>query len=188
VLATLMPDEPEVLGLLALMLLQDSRREARVSPAGELVLLEEQDRSRWDRAEIEEGSALVDRALRVGRPGPYQLQAAIAALHGAAGRPEDTDWRQIALLYGRLAEIRPTPVVELNRAAAVAMAEGPERGLELMAPLAPALEHYHLFHAARADLLRRLGRHDESAAAYRRALALVSNDVERRFLERRLRA
>src|ERR671919_449950 len=135
VLATLMPDEPEVLGLLALMLLQDSRREARVSPAGELVLLEEQDRSRWDRAEIEEGSALVER----------------------------------------------------NRAAAVAMAEGPERGLELMAPLAPALEHYHLFHAARADLLRRLGRHDESAAAYRRALALVSNDVERRFLERRLR-
>src|SRR5919106_731891 len=188
VLATLMPDEPEVLGLLALMLLQDSRREARVSPAGELVLLEEQDRSGWDRAEIEEGTALVDRALRVGRPGPYQLQAAIAALHGAAGRPEDTDWPQISLLYARLAEIRPTPVVELNRAAAVAMAEGPERGLELMAPLAPALEHYHLFHAARADLLRRLGRHDESAAAYRRALALVSNDVERRFLERRLRA
>src|SRR5919106_555981 len=122
--------------------------------------------------------ALTLRALRVGRPGPYQLQAAIAALHGAAGRPEDTDWRQISLLYARLAEIRPTPVVELNRAAAVAMAEGPERGLELMAPLAPALEHYHLFHAARADLLRRLGRHDESAAAYRRALALVSNDVE----------
>ena len=188
VLAELMPDEPEVLGLLALMLLQDSRRETRVSPQGELVLLEDQDRSRWDRAEIEEGTALVDRTLRLGRPGPYQIQAAVAALHaGAAGRPEDTDWAQIALLYDRLAELQPTPVVALNRAAAVAMAEGPERGLVLMEPLAGTLDRYHLFHAARADLLRRLGRQKESADAYRRALALASNEVERRFLERRLR-
>jgi len=187
VLAELMPDEPEVLGLLALILLQDSRRETRVSPQGDLVLLEDQDRSRWDRAEIEEGTALVDRTLRLGRPGPYQIQAAVAALHAAAARPEDTDWPQIALLYGRLAELQPTPVVALNRAAAVAMAEGPDSGLALMGPLAGALDRYHLFHSARADLLRRLGRHEESADAYRRALALASNEVERRFLERRLR-
>jgi RNA polymerase sigma-70 factor (ECF subfamily) len=186
ILVELMPDEPEVIGLLALMLLQDSRRETRVSPEGELVLLEEQDRTRWDRAEIGEGTALVDRALRLGRPGRYQVQAAVAALHGVAARPEDTDWPQIALLYERLAEIQPTPVVALNRAAAVAMAEGPERGLELMEPLADDLDRYHLFHSARADLLRRLGRHEESAESYRRALALVSNEVERRFLERRL--
>jgi RNA polymerase sigma-70 factor (ECF subfamily) len=187
VLAELMPDEPEVLGLLALMLLQDSRRGTRVSPKGELVLLEDQDRSRWDRAEIDEGTALVDRTLRLGRPGPYQIQAAVAALHATAARPEDTDWPQIALLYGRLAELQPTPVVALNRAAAVAMAEGPDSGLALMDPLAGALDRYHLFHSARADLLRRLGRHEESADAYRRALALASNEVERRFLERRLR-
>jgi RNA polymerase sigma-70 factor (ECF subfamily) len=187
VLAELMPDEPEVLGLLALMLLQDARREARVSSEGDLVLLEDQDRSRWDRAEIEQGTALVDRAIRLGRPGPYQLQASIAALHDAADRAEHTDWRQISLLYARLAEFRPTPVVALNRAVAVAMADGPDRGLALMEPLATALDRYHLFHAARADLLRRLGRREESAAAYRRALELASNDVERRFLERRLR-
>ena len=187
VLAELMPDEPEVLGLLALMLLQDSRRETRVSRRGELVLLEDQDRARWDRAEIEEGTALVDRTLRLGRPGPYQIQAAVAALHAGAARPEDTDWPEIALLYDRLAERQPTPVVALNRAAAVAMAEGPDRGLALMEPLAASLDRYHLFHSARADLLRRLGRHEESAEAYRRALALASNEVERRFLERRLR-
>jgi RNA polymerase sigma-70 factor, ECF subfamily len=186
ILMELMPDEPEAIGLLALMLLQDSRRETRVSAEGDLVLLEDQDRTRWDRAEIEEGTALVDRALRLGRPGRYQIQAAVAALHGAAARPEDTDWPQIALLYGRLAELQPTPVVALNRAVAVAMAEGPERGLELMEPLAADLDRYHLFHSARADLLRRLGRHEESAGAYRHALALVSNEVERRFLERRL--
>jgi RNA polymerase sigma-70 factor (ECF subfamily) len=187
VLTELMPDEPEALGLLALMLLQDSRRDTRVSAEGELVLLEDQDRSRWDRAEIEEGTALVGWALRLARPGPYQIQAAVAALHAGADRPEDTDWGQIALLYGRLAELQPTPVVALNRSAAVAMAEGPERGLELMDPLAGALDRYHPFHSARADLLRRLGRHEESAEAYRRALALASNEVERRFLERRLR-
>lgn len=187
VVAQLLPEEPEAIGLLALMLLHDARREARVGETGELVLLEDQDRSRWDRAEIEEGTALVDRTLRLGRPGPYQIQAAVAALHAAAARPEDTDWPQIALLYGRLAELQPTPVVALNRAAAVAMAEGPDSGLALMAPLAGALDRYHLFHSARADLLRRLGRHEESADAYRRALALASNEVERRFLERRLR-
>jgi RNA polymerase sigma-70 factor, ECF subfamily len=187
VLAELMPDEPEVLGLVALMLLQDSRREARVSAAGDLVLLEDQDRSTWDRSEIEEGLSLLDRALRRRNPGPYQIQAAIAALHAQAARPEETDWKQIAGLYRRLAALQPTPVVELNRAAAVAMAAGPERGLALMAPLAEDLDRYHVFHAARADLLRRLGRREEAADAYRRALELTANAVERRFLERRLR-
>jgi RNA polymerase sigma-70 factor (ECF subfamily) len=186
VLTELMPDEPEVLGLLALMLLQDSRREARVSPAGELILLEDQDRTRWDRAEIEEGMALLDRAFRMGVPGPYQLQAAIAANHARATRPEDTDWRRIATLYERLAAFQPSPVVELNRAVAVAMAYGPERGLELIEGVAEALDRYLHLHSARADLLRRLGRRDEAAAAYRRALDLAGNDVERRFLERRL--
>jgi RNA polymerase sigma-70 factor, ECF subfamily len=187
VLAGLMPDEPEVLGLLALMLLQDSRRDARVSGDGELVLLEDQDRSRWDRVEIEEGTALVERAVRLRRPGPYQIQAAIASLHATAARPEDTDWPQIALLYGRLARLQPSPVVRLNLAVAVAMAEGPERGLAAMEPLAGSLRGYHHFHAARADLLRRMGRHEEARPAYLRALELATNDVERRFLERRLR-
>jgi RNA polymerase sigma-70 factor (ECF subfamily) len=186
VLAELMPDEPEVQGLLALMLLQDSRREARVGPAGELVLLEDQDRSRWDRAEIEEGVQLLDAALRRGRAGPYQVQAAIAAVHARASRPEDTDWPQIALLYERLAALQPSPVIALNRAVAVAMAESPSRGLELMEPLGATLDRYHLFHSARADLLRRLDRREDSAAAYRRALELTENAVERRFLERRL--
>ena len=186
VLTELMPDEPEVVGLLALMLLQDSRREARVGRDGELVLLEDQDRSRWDRAEIDEGVGLLEGALRRGQPGPYQVQAAIAALHARAERPEDTDWAEIAALYERLAAIQPSPVVELNRAVAVAMAEGPHRGLELMARLEGSLRSYHLFHSARADLLRRLGRRGEAAAAYRLALGLAGNDVERRFLERRL--
>jgi RNA polymerase sigma-70 factor, ECF subfamily len=186
VLAELMPDEPEVFGLLALMLLQDSRREARVGTDGELILLEDQDRFRWDRAEIDEGVELLDRTLRRGQPGPYQIQAAIAALHARAAGPEDTDWAEIAALYERLAALQPSPVVELNRAVAVAMAEGPDRGLEMMEPLAGSLGRYHLFHSARADLLRRLGRWDEAGAAYRRALDLAGNDVERRFLERRL--
>jgi RNA polymerase sigma-70 factor, ECF subfamily len=186
VLAELMPDEPEVLGLLALMLLQDSRREARVGPDGELVLLEEQDRSRWDRGEIGEGLSVLDRALNVGPPGPYQIQAAIAAIHARSASAEQTDWAQISALYARLATIQPSPVVELNRAAAVAMAEGPDRGLRLMEPLGDSLDRYHLFHASRADLLRRLGRTQEAATAYERALTLTANAVERRFLRRRL--
>jgi RNA polymerase sigma-70 factor, ECF subfamily len=186
VLVELMPDEPEALGLLALMLLHDSRRETRFSAAGELVLLEDQDRSRWDREEIEEGVAIVERTLRMGRLGRYQVQAAIAAVHAEAVRPEDTDWEQIVLLYEELARLQPTPVVELNRAVAVAMALGPERGLGLMDPLAEELDRYHWYHSARADLLRRLDRREEAAAAYRRALELASNAVERRFLQRRI--
>jgi len=181
ILAVLMPDEPEALGLLALMLLQDSRREARTDAAGALVLLEDQDRSLWDRTEIEEGTRLLERGMRFGRPGPYLLQAAIAAEH-ARGQ---TDWRRVARLYDELAARQPSPVVELNRAVALAMSEGPERGLELIDGI-ERLGRYHLLHAARADLLRRLGRRDESRAAYRRALELTSNPAERAFLERRL--
>ena len=180
-LATLMPDEPEALGLLALLLLQDSRREARLDRDGELVLLEDQDRSLWDRARIDEGRRVLDRALSYRRPGPYQLQAAIAALHT---EPE-TDWPQIAALYALLAELAPSPIVELNRGVAVAMAEGPEAGLALVDRL-EGLDGYHLLHAARGDLLRRLDRRDEAAAAYRRALTLVTSPAERSFLERRL--
>ena len=188
VLATLMPDEPEARGLLALLLLQDARREARTSPSGELVLLEDQDRSRWDGAEIDEGRTLLDAALRIGRAGPYQLQAAIAALHDGAPRAADTDWRQIAALYGRLVELDPSPVVELNRAVAVAMADGAAAGLALLEPLSAddRLAEYPYLHAARADLLRRLGRAAEAASAYTRALELTSNEVERSFLGRRL--
>jgi RNA polymerase sigma-70 factor (ECF subfamily) len=187
-LAKLMPDEPEVLGLLALMLLQDSRREARTGAEGELVLLEEQDRSLWDPREIETGLGLLDRAARLGPPGPYTLQAAIAGEHARAASPDQTDWKRIASLYDLLARAQPSPVVELNRAVAVAMAEGPDRGLELLddGDLADQLTEYHLFWSARADLLRRLGRRGQAADAYRRALELATNPVERRFLERRL--
>jgi RNA polymerase sigma-70 factor, ECF subfamily len=180
VLRHLMPDEPEVAGLLALMLLQDSRRDARTDPAGELVLLEDQDRSLWDRERIDEGIELVRRLP----PGPYALQAAIAAEHARRAQPEDTDWGRIADLYALLARVAPGPVVELNRAVAVAMAEGSERGLELIDRI-EGLEGYHLLHAARADLLRRAGRRGEAAEAYRQALALAANPVERAFLERR---
>jgi RNA polymerase sigma-70 factor (ECF subfamily) len=187
-LLLLMPDEPEAIGLLALMLLQDSRRSARVGPGGELVVLEDQDRSLWSRPQIDEGVALAERALRMRRPGPYQLQAAIAAVHAAAETPGSTDWPQIAALYGELRRYQPTPVVELNRAVAVAMAEGPSAGLRLIDDIEASgdLENYHLFHAARADLLRRDGCPAEAAAAYRRALALCTNDVERAYLQRRL--
>jgi RNA polymerase sigma-70 factor (ECF subfamily) len=181
-LVQLMPDEPEAVGLLALMLLQGSRRQARLDASGELVLLEDQDRSLWDVAAIEEGRELVERALRRRRAGPYQIQAAIAALH----TEEETDWSQIAGLYCTLGRIGPSPVVELNRAVAVAMADGPARGLQLMGRL-EGMESYQPFHAARADLLRRLGRRDEAASAYRRALELSASPVERSFLERRLR-
>jgi RNA polymerase sigma-70 factor (ECF subfamily) len=185
VLVASMPDEAEAIGLLALMLLQDSRRDARVDAAGELVLLEDQDRSLWDEPEIREGQSLVDEALRRGG-GRYALQAAIAAEHARAASADETDWPRIAALYARLARLDPSPVVELNRAVAVALAEGPERGLELVDRI-DGLERYHLFHSARADLLQRSGRLDEAAAAYGRAAELVTNPVERRFLERRLR-
>jgi RNA polymerase sigma-70 factor (ECF subfamily) len=181
-------EAPEALGLLALMLLHDSRREARLSPDSELILLEEQDRSLWDRAEIEEGLATLDRALVRRRPGPYQIQAAISGLHASAARPEETDWLQIALLYGRLAQLNPSPVVELNRAVAVAMAEGPRCGLALLDQLeaSGSLDDYYPFYVARADLLRRAGCLAEAGAAYRKALALTQNNVERAFLQRRL--
>ena len=177
---------PELDGLLALMLLHDARRRARVDATGDLVLLEDQDRSLWDRAAIDEGRAILQAALALGRPGPYQLQAAIAAVHGDAARAADTDWRQIALLYDRLLALHPSPVVALNRAAAVAMAEGAAVGLPLVDALAEALADYHLFHAARADLLRRLGRRAEAANAYEAAAMRATNEAERRFLERRL--
>jgi len=188
VLLELMPDEPEAYGLLALMLLHDARRESRVGPAGELVLLDDQDRSRWDRARIEEGAALVERALRMRRPGPYQVQAAIAAVHDEAPTAAETDWTQIALLYEALGHLDPSPVVELNRAVAVAMVDGPERGLELVDRIAETgeLAEYHLLYAARADFLRRLDRRDEASLAYARALALAGNEAERGFLSRRL--
>ena len=187
-LARLMPDEPEALGLLALMLLQDSRREARVGPDGELVLLEDQDRSLWDRREIDTGLGLLERAARLGPPGPYGLQAAIAGEHARAAGPDQTDWARIASLYGLLAVAQPSPVIELNRAVAVAMAEGPERGLELLEDpeLADALDGYQWFWSARADLLRRAGRTTPAMKAYERAIALATNPVERRFLESRL--
>jgi RNA polymerase sigma-70 factor (ECF subfamily) len=185
-LVQMMPEEPEALGLLALMLLQDSRREARVGPDGELVLLEEQDRSRWDREQIEEGMAALERAAVLARPGPYQLQAAIAAVHADAATPEETDWPRIVNVYDALLLLQPSPVVELNRAVAVAMADGPERGLAIMDGLARDLQGYHLLHAARADLLRRLGKLEEAAGAYRQALGLTSNEIERVYLRRRL--
>ena len=185
----LLPGEPEPAGLLALMLLQHSRRAARVGESGELVLLEQQDRTRWDSAAIAEALPLVDRALTLRRPpGPYALQAAIAAVHARAPRAAATDWKQIALLYAELANVLPSPVVTLNRAVAIAMADGPAAGLALVDALAQggALDDYHLLHAARADLLRRQGRRAEAADAYRRALELAGNASERRFLANRL--
>jgi RNA polymerase sigma-70 factor (ECF subfamily) len=185
-LVRLMPEEPEARGLLALMLLHHARGAARVSGDDELVLLEDQDRSRWDHGAIDEGLAQLEDAMAARRPGPYQVQAAVAALHAQAPRPEDTDWPQIAALYGTLATMSPSPVVELNRAVALAMADGPDVGLAHVAALADRLEDYHLFHSTRADLLRRLRRPAEAAAAYRRALELVTNEHERAFLDRRL--
>ena len=190
VVRSLLPDEPEVMGLLALMLLHDARREARVGPEGELILLDDQDRSRWDADRIAEGRALVERALAAGRPGPYQLQAAVAALHDEAATAADTDWAQIAALYAALARMDPSPVVHLNHAVAVAMADRPEVGLAMMDGIAAdgTLDTYPYLHAARADMLRRLERWTEAAAAYDRALELTSNGAERTFLEGRRRA
>jgi RNA polymerase sigma-70 factor, ECF subfamily len=187
-LCRLLPAAAEARGLLALMLLHDARREARSGPDGELVLLDSQDRGCWDRRQIAEGLRLVAAALAAAPAGPYALQAAIAGLHARAGRAEETDWRGISALYDRLLAAEPSPVVALNRAVAVAMAEGPARGLELLDELTAggALAGYHLLPAARADLLRRLGRRSEAAAAYRQGFGLTANAAERRFLERRL--
>jgi RNA polymerase sigma-70 factor, ECF subfamily len=185
VLAELMPDEPEVMGLLALMLLVDSRRAARTTPDGRLVLLADQDRGRWDRDRIAEGQAIVRRCLRRNQPGPYQLQAAINAVHSDAPAAAATDWEQILALYDQLLALAPSPVVALNRAVAVAEVEGPEAALALVDEL--DLDGYHLFHAIRADLLRRLGRGPEAALAYDAAIALAGNAAERVFLEERRR-
>ena len=186
----LMSPQPsaEVTGLLALMLLHDSRRDARLDEAGELVVLEEQDRTRWNQAQIAEALPLLEEALR-GGPGPYALQAAIAALHCQAARHEDTDWPQIVRLYEVLERLQPSPIVSLNRAVAVAMVDGPQSGLAIIDALAANgdLDNYHIFHAARAELLRRSGSRDEAAKSYSRALELVTNDSERRYLQRRLR-
>nr|WP_083998563.1 sigma-70 family RNA polymerase sigma factor [Actinoplanes utahensis] len=185
VLAELMPDEPEVLGLLALMLLQDARRDSRTDSSGALVPLDEQDRSRWDRQQIEAGAALCERALRRGRAGPFQLQAAIAACHASAAGLDDTDWPEIVGLYTHLRQVAPGPIVDLNRAVAVSMASGPEAALPLVAEIS-GLDGYHLFHATRADLLRRAGRGPEAADSYRKALELAPTEAERHFLTGRL--
>ena len=188
-LCELMPDEPENLGLLALMLLHDSRRDARMDRQGRLVTLEEQDRSLWDQERIREGVALLRRALGMRRAGPYQLQAAISAIHAEAASPKETDWQEIAALYQELMRLTPSPIVALNHAVAVAMSEGLERGLAQIDQIGASkmLEDYHLFHAARADILRRLGRRTESAEAYTAALRLVTNQVEKDYLRERLK-
>jgi RNA polymerase sigma-70 factor (ECF subfamily) len=187
-LRELYPQDAETAGLLALMLLHDSRRYTRVDAGGALVTLEEQDRSGWDREQIDEGLVLVEFALGLGNPGAYQIQAAIAALHAQAAEASQTDWPQIAALYAELAKLNPSPIVLLNRAVAIGMSEGPERGLMMIDSLgvSGALAEYYLLHAARADLLRRLQRREAAAEAYRRALALTTNETERRFLQRRL--
>lgn len=188
VLCELLPNEPENIGLLALMLLQDSRRRARVNEHGELVTLEEQDRSVWDHAEIEEGVRLLEQALPLGRVGRYQLQAAIAAVHCEAGTANETDWRQIVALYEELRRLSSSPVIALNHAAAVAMADGPEAGLHLIdaAGSGGTLNNYYLHHAARADLLRRLHRLTEAHTAYEHALSLTTNIIEQNYIRRRL--
>ncbi len=185
VLVDLMPESAEARGLLALMLLHDSRRVARLDAAGDLVLLEDQDRTRWDHAKIDEGTAVLDSALALYDPGPYQVQAAISALHAEAATPEDTDWRQIAALYNTLARMLPSPVVEINRAVAVAMAQGPAAGLALLYRI-DGVEDYYPYHAARADLLRRSNQREAAADAYERALEGCGNPAERAYLQRRL--
>jgi RNA polymerase sigma-70 factor, ECF subfamily len=183
-LAELMPDEPEVIGLLALMLLVQARRAARTTTTGAFVPLAEQDRSRWDRSLIDEGQAMVRLCLRRGQPGPYQIQAAINAVHGDASRAAETDWTQILALYDQLLAINPTPIVALNRAVAVAAIQGPQAALALVEAL--PLESYHLFHAIRADLLRRLGQNEQAAAAYRAAIGRTDNGAEIAFLHNQL--
>jgi RNA polymerase sigma-70 factor, ECF subfamily len=185
-LAELMPDEPEVMGLLALMLLTESRRETRTTPDGDLVLLADQDRGRWDRELIAEGQAIVRASLRRNRPGPYQLQAAINAVHSDAATAAETDWRQILRLYDRLMAMEPSPVVALNRSVAVAEVEGPAAALVLVDEL--PLEGFHVFHAIRAELLSRLGRDDEADEEYERAVRVAANEPERKLLERKREA
>ena len=185
ILVALLPESAEARGLLALMLLHDSRRETRLNAAGELVLLVEQDRARWDRAKIEEGTAVLGAALALHDPGPYQVQAAISALHAEAATPGETDWAQIAALYAALVVMLPSPVVEVNRAVAVAMAQGPDAGLALLHQI-EGMEHYYPYHAARADLLRRMNQREAAADAYRRALDLCGNSAERAYLQRRI--
>ncbi|MBZ0297325.1 MAG: RNA polymerase subunit sigma-24, partial [Anaerolineae bacterium] len=189
VLVDLMPDDPlsaEAQGLLALMLLHDSRRPARVNAAGELVLLEEQDRSLWNQAAIQAGTRILESALAWHRPGPYQVQAAISALHAEAATPQATDWEQIAELYGVLTELQPSVVVEVNRAVAVAMADGPQAGLRLLLHIGSSVEDYYPYHAACADLLRRTHQREAAADAYERAIVLCQNAQERLYLQRRL--
>ncbi len=190
IVCELLPEDTECLGLLALMLLHDSRRDARTDSKGELVPLEEQDRSLWDQSQIAEGSDLVARALRMRRIGPYQLQAAIAAVHAEARTAGETDWQQILALYNELSITTPSPVVALNRAVAVAMSEGLEEGLAAIDSVGSSgeLDQYYLFHAARADILRRLGRREDAARAYRKAITLTYNAVEQSYLRRRLAA
>jgi RNA polymerase sigma-70 factor (ECF subfamily) len=187
-LCELLPGEPEARGLLALMVLHDSRRDARVSDEGDLVLLEDQDRTLWNRSQIEEGIRLVEEALRVRRPGPYQIQGAIAAVHAEASTGANTDWRQIAVLYERLLRYQRTPVIELNRAVAVSFAESAVEGLQLLEGIerTGALQQYAPFYLARADMLRRLGRGDEARECHRRALPFAQNEQVRRFIEKRL--
>ncbi|MEW6404248.1 MAG: RNA polymerase sigma factor [Chloroflexota bacterium] len=186
ILVRLMPQSAEARGLLALMLLHDSRRDARLTPQGELVLLEEQDRTRWDQAKIREGLTILDEALALHDPGPYQVQAAISALHAEAATPEATDWRQITALYDSLATMIPSVVVEVNRAVAVAMARGAPEGLRRLLRLESQAENFYPYHAARADLLRRTNQREAAADAYRRALELCGNSAERTYLQRRL--
>ena len=183
-----MPDEPEAHGMLALMLLHDARRPARTDASGNLVTLDEQDRSLWDADEIAEGTAVLDRALRRQRAGPFQIQAAIAACHATAAAADQTDWPQIVGLYGQLARVAPSVVVDLNRAVAVGMADGPEAALPLVNEIAGTgqLDGYYLLHATRADLLRRAGRTPEAGESYRKALGLAPTEAERRFLASRL--
>ncbi len=183
---TRLEDEPEALGLLALMLLHDSRREARTGPQGEIIVLEEQDRTRWNRSQIAEGHAMLDSALALRRPGPYQIQAAISALHSQAAQAQDTDWYQISMLYAELVRYNQSPVVRLNWAVAVAMATTPARGLEMLTELETGLQNYYLFHAARADLLRRAENWQAAQIAYSQALTLTHNEIEQAFLQRRL--
>jgi RNA polymerase sigma-70 factor (ECF subfamily) len=189
-LTGLMPDEPEAQGMLALMLLHDARRQSRIDANDEFVTLEDQDRSTWDAAEIAEGAALVERALRLKRAGPFQIQAAIAACHATAASVAETDWTEIVGLYTRLAQIAPSPVVDLNRAVAIGMVDGPEMALRLVEDIVEAglLDDYYLLHATRADLLRRAGRMSEATDSYRAALELAPTSAERRFIEGRLRS